>query len=167
VPRKWPWITSGLALQLIGVGGPVAYVVDKAHKEGFGGQISRATLALAWRQAVHSHAGLDLMIAGALVFVAGSVVLARPFARSWVTLFVAVPIAALAGVLVLGAAAIVVALIVAGADELLDGFGGGGGSRAIDTAFDTNNTTSGNDYSTFKRRRNQAEQQGPLAGDDG
>jgi len=161
-----------LALQLIGVGAPVAYVLDKAHKEGLGGQITRATLAFAWRRAVHSHAGLDLMIAGALVFVAGSVLLARPFVKSWVTLFVAVPIAALAGVLALGAAAIVVALIVVGADDLLGSIGGGGGggggrggvSAIADGAFDT---TPDYDYSTFKRRRPQDQQQGPFAGGEG
>ena len=96
---RWPWITGGLALQLSGVGAPVVYVLEKAHKEDVGGQITRATLQLGWRDAVHSHAGLALLICGALVFVAGSMVLARPFVTSWVTLFVAVPLAALAGVL--------------------------------------------------------------------
>ncbi len=80
---------------------------------------------------MHSHAGLALLICGALVFVAGAIMLVRPFVTSWVTLFVAVPLAALAGVLVLGAAAILVALLAAGADDLFSGWsdavGGGGG----------------------------------------
>jgi hypothetical protein len=172
VSRRWPWITGGLLLQLIGAGAPVVYVLDKAHKEGLGGQISRATLTLAWRQAVHSHAGLALMISGAVVFVVGSMLVARPFVKSWVALFVAVPIAALAGVLVLGLAAVVVTLIVAGADELFGGIGGSGGggstsSAAGEAAFDT--VGSDFDYGSFKRRRKQDEppDQGPLAGGDG
>jgi hypothetical protein len=122
VARRWPWITGGLLLQLIGAGAPVAYVVNKAHHEDLGGQISKATLTLAWRQAVHSHAGLDLMIVGALVFVVGSMLMARPFVTSMFTMFVAIPIAALAGVLVLGAAAILVAILLAGADDLIEVF---------------------------------------------
>ena len=50
------------------------------------------------------------MIAGAALFVIGSMLLARPFVKSYVTLFVAIPLAALAGVLILGAAALVIAL---------------------------------------------------------
>jgi hypothetical protein len=128
VARRWPWISGGLLLQLIGAGAPVAYVVNKAHHEDLGGQISKATLTLAWRQAVHSHAGLDLMVVGALVFVVGSMLMARPFVTSMFTMFVAIPIAALAGVLVLGAAAILVALLLAGADDLIDVFDFGGTS---------------------------------------
>jgi hypothetical protein len=131
VSTRWPWITGGLLLQVVGVGAPVAYVVSKAHHEDIGGHITKATLQLAWRQAVHSHVGLAALIAGAAVFVAGSIVLARPFVKSWVTLFVAIPIAALAGVLVLGAAAIVVALLVVGAEELLDLPGSGSVADAV------------------------------------
>jgi hypothetical protein len=130
VSPRWPWITSGLALQLIGAGAPVAYVVSKAHHEDLGGQISKATLTLAWRQAVHSHAGLDLMIVGALVFVIGSMLMARPFVTSMVTMFVAIPIAAIAGLLVLGAAAILVALLLAGADDALNVLDFGGSSSS-------------------------------------
>lgn len=130
VSPRWPWITSGLLLQLIGAGAPVAYVVNKAHHEDLGGQISKATLTLAWRQAVHSHAGLDLMILGTLVFVIGSMLMARPFVTSMVTMFVAIPIAALAGLLILGAAAILVALLLAGADDAIDAFDFGGSSSS-------------------------------------
>jgi hypothetical protein len=130
VSPRWPWITSGLLLQLIGAGAPVAYVVNKAHHEDLGGQISKATLTLAWRQAVHSHAGLDLMIVGALVFVIGSMLMARPFVKSMVTMFVAIPIAALAGLLILGAGAILVALLLAGADDALDLVDWGGSSSS-------------------------------------
>jgi hypothetical protein len=113
VSARWPWITGGLLLQLAGVAAPAAYVISKAHHEDVTGQISKATLTLAWRQAVHSHAGLGLMIGGAALFVIGSMLLARPFVKSYLTLFVAIPLAALAGVLVLGAAALVIALLFA------------------------------------------------------
>jgi hypothetical protein len=141
VSPRWPWITGGLVLQLIGAGAPIVYILNKAHHEDIGGQISRATLTLAWRQAVHSHTGLALMIAGAAVFVLGSIVMARPFVRSWVTLFVAIPIAALAGLLVLGAAAILVGLIAVGADELIN--------------FMPSGSSGGDRSSTERRRRRQ------------
>lgn len=145
VRARWPWVTGGLVLQLAGVAAPAAYVISKAHHEDVTGQISKATLTLAWRQAVHSHAGLALMIAGAALFVIGSVLLARPFVTSYLTLFVAIPLAALAGVLILGAAALVIALILAilsGGDSVDVG---GGGSA-----------------SSSKKRRQDLEQ-GPLA----
>ncbi len=130
VRARWPWITGGLVLQLAGVAAPAAYVISKAHHEDVTGQISKATLTLAWRQAVHSHAGLALMIAGAALFVVGSMLLARPFVKSYLTLFVAIPLAALAGVLVLGAAALIIALlfaILSGGDFIDFGSGSGGG----------------------------------------
>ncbi len=127
VAKRGPWIAAGLALQLIGVAMPVVYVLDKAHKEDLGGHISRATLRLAWHQALQSHAGLALMIGGVLVFAAGAVVLARPFAKSWLTLAVAVPIAAVVGLLVLGAAVLIVVVIAAIVASLFDSGGGGGG----------------------------------------
>ncbi len=126
---RWPWITGGLILQLAGVAAPAAYVISKAHHEDVTGQISKATLTLAWRQAVHSHAGLALLIGGAALFVIGSVLLARPFVKSYLTLFVAIPLAALAGVLVLGAAALIIALLFAilGGGDFFD-FGSSGPS---------------------------------------
>jgi hypothetical protein len=132
VKARWPWVTGGLILQLIGVGAPAVYVVTKAHHEDVTGRISKATLTLAWRQAVHSHIGLELLVAGAVVFVIGSVLLARPFVKSWITLFVAIPLAALAGVFVLGIGALIVAVILAAAGDFLDfgtGWGSSGGSK--------------------------------------
>ncbi len=127
VAQRWPWITGGLTLQVIGVAAPVLYVLNKAHKESFGGQLTHATIRLAWHQAVHSKGGLAMLIAGVVVFATGSVLLARPFAKSWLTLLVAVPIAAVAGLLILGAAVLIVAAIVAAVGGLADGVGGGGG----------------------------------------
>jgi hypothetical protein len=132
VKERWPWVTSGLILQLIGVAAPAAYVIIKAHHQDVTGRISKATLTLAWRQAVHSHAGLALLIGGAALFVVGSVLLARPYVKSWFTLFVAIPLAALVGVLLLGAAALIVALILAAAwsGDFIDwGSSSSGGGR--------------------------------------
>jgi hypothetical protein len=106
-------------------------VITTAHHQDVTGRISKATLTLAWRQAVHSHIGLELLAAGAAVFVIGSVLLARPFVKSWITLFVAIPLAALAGVLVLGIGALIVAVILAAAGDFFDfgtGWGSSGGS---------------------------------------
>jgi hypothetical protein len=132
VAKRNLWIAAGLTLQVIGVAMPVAYLVEKARKEDLGGHISRATLRLAWRQALQSHAGLALMIGGVLVFVSGAVVLARPFAKSWLTLAVAVPIAAVVGLLVLGAAVLIVVVIAAIVASLFDSGSGGGGGGSGD-----------------------------------
>ena len=32
VPKKAPWVASGLALQLVGAAAPAAYVLDKARQ---------------------------------------------------------------------------------------------------------------------------------------
>jgi hypothetical protein len=163
VSKRWPWITGGLSLQVIGVAMPVVYVLEKAHKEDFGGHITRATIRLAWHQAVHSKAGLALMIAGVLVFATGSVLLARPFAKSWLTLLVAVPIAAVAGLLVLGAAVLIVAVIVAAAGSLFDGGGGGGGGGGSSTAADVaTDLLPFDSTSSAKRRRKQSPQDPPV-----
>lgn len=65
------------------------------------------------------------MIAGAMVYAIGSVVMARPYVTSPVMLFVAVPIAAAAGMLLLGVLVLVIAALVGalGSFDLPD-FGG-------------------------------------------
>ncbi|MBS2539250.1 hypothetical protein KGQ20_41540 [Catenulispora sp. NF23] len=109
--RGW-WIFAGLVLQLAGVGGPAAYVWAKAKHQDVSGLITVATVKLAWHQSLHAKAGVTLLIGGAALFAIGSIALARPFAKHWLTLFVGVPIAALCGALVLGVAALVIALLV-------------------------------------------------------
>jgi uncharacterized membrane protein YgcG len=127
VANKALWGLSGLVLQIVGVGAPIAYVLIKAKHEDVGGQITRATFRLAWHQAVHSHAGLALLIGGVAVFAAGCVLLARPFVKSRVTLLLAIPVAAVAGALVLGAAALLVVALFAALNGFDFDFGGGGG----------------------------------------
>jgi len=132
VTTKNAWIAGGLILQLIGVGGSVAYVVVKARHENVGGSITGATVRLAWRDILHSKTGLAIMIAGAVVFAIGAILLARPYAKSWPMLLVVVPLAAIVGMLILGAAVLVVSLIIALAwmtdGDAFTGWGGGGSS---------------------------------------
>jgi hypothetical protein len=103
------WIVSGMVLQVIGVGAPALYLVIDAHKEGLGGHISAATIRLAWRSQSHTGSGLVLLVLGALAFATGSILMARPYVRHPGALFVAVPLSALAGMLLAGAAALIVA----------------------------------------------------------
>ena len=69
------------------------------------------------------------------MFVIGSMLLARPFVKSYVTLFVAIPLAALAGVLILGAAALIIALVFAilSGGDFID-FGSGAAAAAAGPA---------------------------------
>jgi hypothetical protein len=119
--------------QLAGIGGPAAYVWTKAKHQDVGGLITVATVKLAWHESLHAKAGVGVLVGGAALFAIGSVVLARPFAKHWLTLLVGVPIAALCGALVLGVAALVIALVVLllmnGSDIGGVGGGGGGGNR--------------------------------------
>ncbi|MGH6657685.1 MAG: hypothetical protein ACRDVE_21060 [Actinocrinis sp.] len=124
VGHRAGWILGGLALQLAGVGGPLAYVVTKAKHESVGGLLSVATVRLAWHGSLHTKAGVAVLAGGAALFAVGSVLLARPYVKSRLTLLLAVPLAALGGVLMLGVVAVVVALAFAGFES---GGGGNGG----------------------------------------
>lgn len=57
--------------------------------------------------------GLAVLAAGAFIYAAGSVLMARPYVARPMTLFVAVPVAAVAGMLVLGVLSFIVALLIA------------------------------------------------------
>lgn len=123
------WVVTGLSLQLIGVGGPAAYLVSKAHHEGIGGHITAATIELAWHNEMHVKSGLVLFVAGAIIFAAGSVFMARPYVHHWATLLIAIPLAAIAGMLVLGLIALLVSAALAIGTDGPGDFGGGGRSR--------------------------------------
>jgi len=130
VVHRGRWIAGGLLLQVLGVAAPVTYIAMKAKKENVGGSITLSTVRLAWHNSLHNRAGLALMIAGAVMFAIGAVLLARPFARSWPLLVIVVPLAALLGLLVLGAGALIIALIIGLAiltEGDLFGWGDGGG----------------------------------------
>src|SRR5581483_6605082 len=121
---------GGVLLEVAGVGGPAAYVYEKARKQDLGGSITQGTVRLVWHEAVHSKAGLAVLIAGAIVFALGAMLVARPFVKHWLTLLVAVPLAAVVSMLALGLAVLLVALVLAGIGELLDlDFGSSGWER--------------------------------------
>jgi hypothetical protein len=62
-----------------------------------------------------------LIVLGVVLFAAGAVVLARPFVRRTSTLLVAVPLAAVAGLAVLGVLALVCAAVFAAVEAPDDG----------------------------------------------
>ncbi|MHB8691651.1 MAG: hypothetical protein ACYDHH_10430 [Solirubrobacteraceae bacterium] len=130
VKNRFPWIAGGLLLEVVGAAVPAIYMFTKAKHESLGGSITRATIRLVWHESLHSRTGIAILIGGAVVFAAGAVALARPYSKHVVVLIVGVPVAAIAGLLLLGVFALVIAFVVAAAEGLdIDlPTGGGGGS---------------------------------------
>jgi drug/metabolite transporter (DMT)-like permease len=62
---------------------------------------------------LRSQADVALLVLGVVLFVAGAVIMARPFVALRSTLFIAVPAAATAGLAVLGVLALVCAVLIA------------------------------------------------------
>lgn len=124
---------SGLTLQTLAVAGVAAYAWLTLRRQGIGGHLTAATIRLIWHADMHTRTGVAVVDAGALIYAAGSILMARPYLSRPTMLFVAVPIAAVIGLLALGALALVVAIVLAAlasnADVPVD-FGGGPGSRA-------------------------------------
>lgn len=142
VAHRGRWIAGGLGFQLAGVGVPFLHVVAEAKHEDVGGLVTLATVRLAWHESMHTAAGIAVLTAGVALFAVGSVLLARPFAQRKVTLLVSVPLAAVCGALVLGVAALIVALLVLvvenGADlGFLGGWGSGGKRKPQPVGADT------------------------------
>jgi hypothetical protein len=135
VQRRSTWIAWGLALQAIGVGIPVTAALRRASSDGLFGSITHYTVRLVWHELLRSRADVALILLGVLVFVAGAIVLARPFVTRRSTLFVAVPAAATAGIAVLGVIALVCAAVIAlvqspdSAGNLLNGISWPGGRK--------------------------------------
>jgi hypothetical protein len=113
VHARGRWVAWGLALQVIGVGIPVLTAVRRAHEAGVGGAVTHYTIRLVWHEMLRSGADVALIVLGVALFVAGAVVLARPFVRRVSTLVVAVPLAAVLGLAVFGVVALIVALVIA------------------------------------------------------
>lgn len=113
VRHRSRWIWWGLCLQIVGVGIPVVVLIEQAKKDGLLGQITLYTVRFVWHEALRSGADLSLIVAGVALFAAGSMLLARPFVRRRTTLLVAVPVAAVVGVLACGVLALMVAVVVA------------------------------------------------------
>jgi hypothetical protein len=124
------WLTGGLILQAVGAGGVAAYVWLKIRHQNIGGHVTATAFRFAWHGEVHTRQGLAVLAAGAVIYAAGSVLMARPYISRPVMLFVAVPVAAVAGLLVLGVVAFIVALLIAALESGdVPGLDFGGGRR--------------------------------------
>lgn len=135
VRRSARWVIGGLALQAVGVAGVAAYAWRELRRQGIGGHVTAATVRLAWHADVHTRTGLAVLAVGAIIYAAGSVLMARPYLSRPVMLFVAVPIAAVVGMLVLGVLVLVVAIVLVAAANDVDmpftfGRGRGGSARS-------------------------------------
>jgi hypothetical protein len=116
VRARGRWIAWGLALQVIGVGIPVAAAIRRAQESGLTGGITHYTVRLVWHEMLRSGADVALIVLGVVVFAVGAVVMARPFVRRVSALLVAVPLAAVGGLAVLGVLALVLAAVLAAAE---------------------------------------------------
>ena len=72
--------------------------------------LTAAIIRPAWHGEIHTRPGLAVLITGALIYAAGSIMVARPYVSRPATLFIAVPLAAVAGMLALGVLALAVTL---------------------------------------------------------
>jgi hypothetical protein len=135
VARRGTWVAWGLALQTIGVGIPVTVALRRANQDGVFGSVTHYTVRLVWHEMLRSHADVGLLLLGAVVFVVGAVIMARPFVRRRAALLVGVPAAAAAGLALLGVLALVCAAVIAAIDgsgdpqQLFDGISWPGGGR--------------------------------------
>ena len=102
---------AGLTLQTLSVAGVSAFAWINLRHQGIGGHITAATIRLAWHSDVHTRAGVAVLAGGAVVYAAGSILIARPYVSRPATLFIAVPAAVAAGMLALGALSLIVALV--------------------------------------------------------
>jgi hypothetical protein len=109
-----------------------AFLWAKLCRQDIGGHITAAMFWLMWHGEVHTRTGVAVLVIGAVIYAVGSVLLARPHVPRSVTLFIAVPVAAVAGMAVLGALALVVGVLFGAlGDRLASGVypGGGRGGR--------------------------------------
>ncbi len=113
VRSRYPWVARGLATQVLGVGMVAAALWRSIRGQGLGGHITAEMIKLGWRSEMHTREGLIVLIAGSVIYAAGSVVMARPYISRPLALFAAVPIAAVAGLLVLGVLAVVITMVFA------------------------------------------------------
>jgi len=101
-----------LALQVIGVGIPVAAALQRASSDGVLASVTHYTVRLVWHEMLRSGADVALVVLGIIVS-SPAIVLARPFVTRRMTLFVAVPAAATVGIAVLRVIAVVCVAIIA------------------------------------------------------
>jgi hypothetical protein len=129
VAKRWPWIVGGLVIQAAGVAIVLAWAYGKYKDDAVTGAALRTTVKLIWMDTLHSHRGVAVLVGSAALFALGSVLLARPYVRSVPMLVVGIPLAALVGLAVLGAFALIIAVIALLAYAGFDGSGSGTGSR--------------------------------------
>ena len=127
---RWPWVVWGLIVQALGVGSVAVIMWHNIRNQSLGGHITAEMIRFAWHSQLHNRTGLIVLAAGAVIYAVGSVVKARPYVSRPAMLFIAVPIAAVAGMLLLGVLALVVAaLFSAFANNGGGGLPGGGAKR--------------------------------------
>ena len=95
-------MVCGLILQVLSIGSVAVLMWRNIRNQGIGRHITAEMIKLAWRSELHTRSGLIVLIAGSVVYAVGSVLIARPYISNPIALFVAVPIAAVVGILVLG-----------------------------------------------------------------
>jgi len=122
-------VVWGLIVQALGVGSVAVVMWRNMRDQSLGGHITAEMVRFAWHSELHNRAGLIVLCVGTLIYAVGSVVMARPYVSRPATLFIAVPAAAVVGMLLLGVLALAVAaLFNAIANSVGDGSGGGGSS---------------------------------------
>ena len=119
---QWPWVVWGLLIQALGFGSVAVVMWHNIRDQNLGGHVTAEMVAFAWRSELHNRVGFIVLVVGAVIYAIGTVVMARPYVSRPTTLLIAVPIAAVAGMLVLG----VLALVVGALLSALANNGGGG-----------------------------------------
>lgn len=115
--------------------GPVSPTVPEPAHEATVITTARKSLRSVRSHAdIHTRTGLAVIAAGAIVYAAGSTLMARPYLTRPALLFAAVPVAAVAGMLALGVLVLVVAILLAAVANNIDipldlGGGDGGAGR--------------------------------------
>ena len=115
-----------MAIQALGVAPVAAIMWRSVRNQSLGGHVTAEMIKFAWHTELHARTDLVALVAGSVIDAAGSVVMARPYISSPVALLVAVPLAAVAGLLLLGVLVLVVAVIfvVLGGGDIGIDFGG-------------------------------------------
>lgn len=110
---RYPWVVCGLSIQLLGVATAAAVMWRSVRNQSLGGHITSEMIKFGWHSELHTRVGLSMLAAGSVIYAAGSVVLARPYMSRPLALFVVVPFAAIAGLLVLGVLVLALTALVA------------------------------------------------------
>jgi hypothetical protein len=134
---RWPWVVWGLIVQALGVGSVAVVMWRNIRDQSLGGHITAEMIRFAWHSELRNRAGLIVLAVGAVIYAIGSVVMARPYVSRPATLLIAVPLAAVAGMLLLGVLALAVSTLFSVlANSAGDGSSGGGGEERGDRRRD-------------------------------